>query len=123
MRAGVDRVYTPAGGLDRRRNGALDRGIFRPSKISATDPRLIGHDDDRNPQPVGARDEAHPLGNHPHLIGPGQIGNLLDDGAVAIEEQGGSRHTGDPRRPQIAPQPAIIHPIPELLGNHRPSGT
>ena len=64
--------------------------LFR--EPTARDPRLIGHDDDRNTCVVQPPDSRRRSGDENDLLGLADVFDVVDDGAVAVEERRRSTH-------------------------------
>src|SRR5579859_3268201 len=93
MSAGIHRVDYGTRSCKRSDNRVLDRFEFGPAIITPADSRLVGDHDDRNVSLVGGRDGVRRAWNDSNVFDPMQIVGLLNNDAIAIQEQSGpARH-------------------------------
>src|SRR5215471_2023754 len=88
MRAGVGRIDCGALGSQQSSDLRLHGCEFGPAIIAAADARLVCDHDYRNASPVRGDDDFRGSWNYPDVLGPVQIFGLLNDGTIAIQEQG-----------------------------------
>ena len=108
VRAGEGRVDERSVGFQHLQHPLLHGGEIFPAEQTTPNSRLIGDDDNRHAGAVGGGD--HPGGSRdqPDVLGAPQVPDLLDDHAVAVEEERGAERGSAGKAENFAPDALVV---------------